>query len=185
MLRTKETICPYISEGCKASFKSNKKLNIHLAIYHDRFKNGEQIPEAIINSIEKTQDRTMFLLVRFANCRIPHEEGYLFNRYIQYWCGTLVWDVAQQGFTSRDNKAIPYKQMAFTLKQLNSVSRARRHLQRKERLKKEAGEPYIDILPPEYAEAIALTSEKTHHSYYGNADKGIGNTYIADNEGLK
>lgn len=179
-----DTPCPYLNEGCKASFKSNKKLNVHLAIYHDRFKNGESIPEAIINSIVKTQDRTMFLLVRFPECRIPHEEGYLFNKYIQYWCGTLVWDVAQQGFMSRDNKAIPYKLMAFTLKQLNSVSRARRHLQRMERLKMEAGEPYIDILPPEYAVEIARSSEKAHRSYYGNSNEGSADTYVSDSQGL-
>ena len=180
----KDTPCPYTKEGCNDSFKSNQKLNIHLAIYHDRFKSGEQIPGAILNSIQRTQDRTMFLLVRFPDCRIPHEEGYLFNKYIQYWCGTLVWVVSQQGFMSRDNKAIPYKVMAFTLKQLNSVSRARRHLQRKERLKKEAGEPYVDILPPEYAEAIAKSSEQAHRSYYGNSDEGSGDTYIPDSKGL-
>ena len=74
--------------------------------------------------------------------------------------------MAQQGFTSRDGKAIPYTQMAWTLKQLNSVSRARRLLQHREREKRDHQQPYTDILPPEHAEVMAATSERIHRGYY-------------------
>ena len=164
---------------CKVPY-SESKINAHLAIAHESYPDGTPVGVATIKSLIEVKERVLFLLKKFPECR-ANDDWALWLKYDQYFVTDhlLVWDANDKLYEPFNKKGWTEKEMKMLYINHNTVGRARRLLQAKERKKRDAGLPFMDILPSERSQALADAKERVmRREMAQSSDDLMGQAYM-------
>jgi hypothetical protein len=159
--------CP----DCPEVLRSERAYNRHLAIMHESFSDGRDVSQATVLSLETKKDQTLFLLLKYPECRDPNN-GELWTRVLQYFIGATLWDQNKQGvMLNAPEGVMPRQQWSHSLRQLEGYRRQRESLQEEDKkYHNEDGSIRLEhrcIRPSETQIALAEASERAHRGYFG------------------
>ncbi len=111
------------------------RMPAHLALEHECFEDGTDIKQQTLKSLDKKEDRVLFLLRKYPNTRSPHNWA-LDLAYIRWFSPNhlLVWDSNVKLYTPNpDSRGWTEEQIKFMLIELSGVERCRRKHQEHDR----------------------------------------------------
>ena len=160
---------------CGKEFKDTKtgdrKYALHRSLEHDAYRDGQDIWQATIDALEKKEDQTMFMLIKFPETRLE-DNGDLFAKASQYFIRDTLWDSNQQGYVfNREKGVMPHQARRWALAQLEGYRRSRQKLQHRDRkiYHDKAGNTIAEhkcVLSSEAHQHQAQIQEEASHSYY-------------------
>jgi hypothetical protein len=103
------------------------------------FSNNENIKEAVIRHLNKISEQVEYLLLKLPQARSPHNWA-LYLEWIRHFSidkegnrHLLVWDSNKKLYCSNPNEGWSAEQLKSMLQEMESISRARRKIQERDR----------------------------------------------------
>lgn len=175
-----ETACPH--KECLYTSKGKADLERHLLFSHDAFSNDQRIIDAVISHLIKVSEQVEYLLLKLPQTRSPHNWA-LFLEWLKHFSTDrqgnthlLVWDSSLKLYSPNpDKNGWTAEQLKAMLQEMESISRARRKAQERDRKAYHNGDKeayYTEtnthkcVLPTEEQVHEAKLSELAHKSYF-------------------
>lgn len=172
--------CPH---SCLFVANSKRALESHLLFQHDAFSNNENIKEAVFRHLNMISEQVEYLLLKLPQARSPHNWA-LYLEWIRQFSidregnkHLLVWDSNKKLYCPNPNEGWSAEQLKAMLQEMESISRARRKIQERDRKAYHGSnrEAYHEettthhcVLPTKEQVYEAKLSEEAHKIYYGN-----------------
>ena len=172
--------CPHYP-SCIFTTNGNNNIERHLLFQHDVFSNNENIKGAVIRHLNKISEQVEYLLLKLPQARSPHNWA-LYLEWIRHFSidkegnrHLLVWDSSKKLYCSNPNEGWSAEQLKSMLQEMESISRARRKIQERDKKEYHNGnkeayyketETHHCVLPTQEQVYEAKLSEEAHRAYY-------------------